>query len=68
MVEASFDSWRRERAAADGLIRTVPSMDEPGRGSTRTLRSSLLKLLQEYARHNGQADLIRESIDGATGE
>jgi hypothetical protein len=25
-------------------------------------------MIEEYARHNGHADLIREAIDGATGE
>jgi hypothetical protein len=25
-------------------------------------------MVEEYARHNGQADLIRESVDGETGE
>jgi hypothetical protein len=28
----------------------------------------LTHMVEEYARHNGQADLIRESIDGVTGE
>jgi hypothetical protein len=28
----------------------------------------LLHLLEEYARHNGHADLLREAIDGSTGE
>ena len=32
------------------------------------LRWILVHLVEEYARHNGHADLIRESIDGATGE
>jgi hypothetical protein len=32
------------------------------------MRANLLKVIQEYARHNGHADLIRESIDGAVGE
>jgi hypothetical protein len=27
----------------------------------------LLKMIAEYARHNGHADLLREGIDGATG-
>jgi hypothetical protein len=27
-----------------------------------------IHLIEEYARHNGHADLIRERIDGATGE
>jgi uncharacterized damage-inducible protein DinB len=33
-----------------------------------TLRWILLHMIEEYARHNGHADLIRESIDGRTGE
>ena len=33
-----------------------------------TLRWILLHMIEEYARHNGHADLLRESIDGATGE
>jgi uncharacterized damage-inducible protein DinB len=32
------------------------------------LRWVLLHLLEEYARHNGHADLIRESVDGQVGE
>ena len=37
-------------------------------GEPFKLRWILLHLVEEYARHNGHADLIRESIDGATGE
>jgi hypothetical protein len=37
-------------------------------GEPFRLRWILLHLVEEYARHNGHADLIRESIDGATGE
>jgi len=33
-----------------------------------TLRWVILHMIEEYARHNGQADLIRESIDGLVGE
>jgi uncharacterized damage-inducible protein DinB len=36
--------------------------------STFTLRWILVHLIEEYARHNGHADLIRESIDGQKGE
>jgi hypothetical protein len=39
-----------------------------GEGNRRTLRWNLTKLIGEYARHNGHADLIREAIDGSTGE
>ena len=38
-----------------------------GRGDEYSLRRILIHLVQEYARHNGHADLIREGIDGATG-
>jgi len=37
-------------------------------GGQFSLRWILLHMIEEYARHNGHADLIRESIDGATGE
>jgi uncharacterized damage-inducible protein DinB len=33
-----------------------------------SLRWILVHMIEEYARHNGHADLIRESIDGETGE
>jgi hypothetical protein len=33
-----------------------------------SLRWVLLHMLEEYARHNGHADLLREQIDGAVGE
>ena len=32
------------------------------------LRWILVHLIEEYARHCGQADLIRQAIDGATGD
>ena len=38
------------------------------RGGTYSLRWIYLHMIEEYARHNGHADLIRERIDGATGE
>ena len=33
-----------------------------------TLRWVYLHMIEEYARHNGHADLIRETIDGTTGD
>ncbi|MDX6218356.1 MAG: hypothetical protein QOJ48_37, partial [Frankiales bacterium] len=46
------------------------SLDDVGhrRGEEISLRWVLVHLIEEYARHNGHADLIRERIDGATGE
>jgi uncharacterized damage-inducible protein DinB len=37
-------------------------------GAAPSLRWIVLHMIEEYARHNGHADLIRESIDGSTGE
>jgi uncharacterized damage-inducible protein DinB len=37
-------------------------------GEAPNLRWILLHMIEEYARHNGHADLLRESIDGETGE
>ena len=38
------------------------------RGRPRNLRWVLVHMIEEYARHNGHADLLRESIDGRSGE
>ena len=60
----------RSRASLDG----IGSMDEQSRTLLQpedtpfTLRWMLLHLIEETARHNGHADLIRESIDALTGE
>ncbi len=51
-------------ATADDLSRATSGP----RSRSRTLRWVLLHLLEEYARHNGHADLLREAIDGSTGE
>jgi uncharacterized damage-inducible protein DinB len=58
---------------ADALLAGAGLDDLSARPSRQTgepfsLRWILLHLIEEYARHNGHADLIRESIDGATGE
>jgi uncharacterized damage-inducible protein DinB len=37
-------------------------------GRAPSLRWILCHMIEEYARHNGHADLLRESIDGETGE
>ena len=47
------------------LDATHPAWDGAGRVS---LRWVLVHMIEEYARHNGNADLLRESIDGETGE
>ena len=64
-VERSDAVVRRELAEPDGLDRTHPAWGGQGRPS---LRWVLVHMIEEYARHNGHADLLREQIDGETGE
>jgi hypothetical protein len=66
-VAGSLRAWRDEKASTDGVIRGL-DLDDSGGANGRTLRWNLQKLVGEYARHNGHADLLRERIDGATGE
>ena len=48
------------------------SMDDRNEGEPdpgqRTLRRTIVHMIEEYARHCGHADLLREAIDGATGD
>jgi hypothetical protein len=62
---------RADEGIGAALARGGLDMESVGRSSADgvfSLRWILLHMIEEYARHNGQADLIRESIDGATGE
>ncbi len=54
-------------ALADGGLDRLSRVPWPD-GSTPSLRWILVHMIEEYARHNGHADLIRESVDGETGE
>ncbi|THV41274.1 DinB family protein [Glycomyces buryatensis] len=71
LVAQAWDAWRAEVAFADRFIASTPDLDttghEPGEGPI-SLRWVLMHLLEEYARHNGHADLLREQIDGAVGQ
>ncbi|MGW5781726.1 DinB family protein [Streptomyces sp. NPDC003863] len=66
------ESVARSRAIVDEALSTG-GLDQLGAYTTRSgerpnLRRILLDLIEEYARHAGHADLIRESVDGLTGE
>jgi hypothetical protein len=68
MVQESMAAWHRLRRATDEQIARYPSLDATAAGNGRSARWVLQKLIGEYARHNGHADLLRERIDGSTGE
>ncbi len=67
-VEGSLPRWREEREAADRVIAGYDALDALGAGNERSVRWNLVKVIGEYSRHNGHADLIRQAIDGAVGE
>ena len=63
-IEASYRLVDEALARGEGLdLRAARER----RGSAPTLRWILVHMVEEYARHCGHADLIRESIDGRTG-
>ncbi|MFN8156400.1 MAG: DinB family protein [Candidatus Nanopelagicales bacterium] len=63
----------RSRAVVDARLAESPDALDVrypawgGNGSV-TLRWVLVHMVEEYARHNGHADLLREAIDGEVGE
>jgi hypothetical protein len=69
-VAGSFATWRAECDHARALTAAAPSLNVSGfrGGAWFSLRWVLVHMIEEYARHNGHADLIRERLDGATGE
>ena len=68
-VREAFDAWREECEASRQIVDRL-QLDAIGTqrtGRQVSLRWVLLHLIEEYSRHNGHADLLRERLDGATG-
>jgi uncharacterized damage-inducible protein DinB len=72
VVSDAFDTWKAEIARANTWLDTVADDDlgheVPHHDGTVSLRDVLVHLIEEYARHAGHADLLRECIDGRTGQ
>jgi uncharacterized damage-inducible protein DinB len=70
VVDAAWAAWREEVAFAVGFVEAAPDLEigGPHGGGVITLREVLVHMLEEYARHAGHADLIRERIDGRVGQ
>ncbi|MDQ1031032.1 hypothetical protein QF035_008614 [Streptomyces umbrinus] len=70
VIAEAWRAWRAEVAFSDGFVADAPGLDlageDPWRGPV-SLRWVLIHMVEEYARHNGHADLLRERIDGAIG-
>jgi hypothetical protein len=69
-VEEALAAWRDERQRAQEIVATAPSLDSTFKRGDQdvSLRWLLCHLIEEYSRHNGHADLLRERLDGQTGE
>ncbi|MER6310249.1 DinB family protein [Streptomyces sp. NPDC001657] len=70
-VDEAFAVWRAECERSRQIVTSATSLEETGirkrTGEPVSLRSILVDMIAEYARHNGHADLLRERLDGTTG-
>ena len=67
------ERYREAARRTDEVVAAAGSLDAPSavplrNGNRFSLRWMLLHLVEETARHAGHADLLREAVDGATGE
>jgi uncharacterized damage-inducible protein DinB len=75
VVAEAWAAWRAEVDFAERFVAEAPNLDISGwhdygpRGREAvTLRSVLVHQIEEYARHCGHADLLRERVDGRVGQ
>jgi len=77
VVTAAWDAWRAEVDFAARFVAEAPSLDitasDPlnqhgSGGGSMSLREVLVAMIEEYARHMGHVDLLRERIDGRLGQ
>jgi hypothetical protein len=77
VVAEAWDAWRGEVDFATRFVAEAPSLDitaeDPRNqhgsgGGPMSLREVLVGMIEEYARHMGHADLLRERIDGRLGQ
>lgn len=74
--EELFELWEASVARSEKLLQQAlaaggveqPAARRSPKGNEVSLRFILIHMIEEYCRHNGHADLIRESLDGTTGE
>ena len=77
VVAQAWDAWRAEVEFATRFVAEAPSLDITGNdpwnrhgsgGGQMSLREVLIGMIEEYARHLGHVDLLRERIDGRIGQ
>jgi uncharacterized damage-inducible protein DinB len=71
VVEDAWRAWRAEVAFAEKFVDGSPDLGVKAvmrDGSSVAVRDVLVHMIEEYARHCGHADLLRERIDGRVGQ
>jgi hypothetical protein len=66
-VEQALRTWQAECDRSRRIVAEAGSLDQTSQKGY-PLRWVVVYVLREYSRHNGHADLLRQAIDGATGE
>ncbi len=68
---ADIELFQRQCDRSRAIAAAAPSLDALAASTEKpplSLRWIMVHMIEEYARHNGHADLLREQIDGAVGE
>jgi hypothetical protein len=70
LVRAAWAAWREEVRFAEDFVDAAPDLEVTGiyEQDVISLREVLVHMIEEYARHAGHADLLRERIDGRVGQ
>jgi len=70
VVAHAWQTWRGEVEFAERFAAQAPDLGVTGTGHDGpiSLREVLVHMIEEYARHNGHADFLRERIDGRVGQ
>ena len=68
VVTDAWEAWRDEVEFSDRVVAESPELGVRSKQRGVPLREVLIHMIEEYARHNGHADLLRERIDGRVGQ
>ncbi|HEX3490330.1 MAG TPA: DUF664 domain-containing protein [Streptosporangiaceae bacterium] len=68
VVDTAYENPAREQADTDAMLAGHPDLSERLGQDAFAVRELLVHRIEEYARHCGHADLLRERIDGRVGQ
>ncbi|MFE2014268.1 DinB family protein [Streptomyces sp. NPDC059491] len=68
VVDGAYADLEREQAATDALLAGFPDLGERVGKDDIAIRELMVHMIDEYARHSGHADLLRECVDGRVGQ